>query len=45
MDEKTRLALMTARRTLIALLNVLDDVLGLPRTVPSKEERRSAAAR
>jgi hypothetical protein len=30
------------RRMLIMLLNTIDDSLGLPRTVPSKQERRKA---
>ena len=28
------------RRVVIQLLNLLDDALGIPRTIPSKEERR-----
>ena len=29
-----------ARRVLIQLLNLFDDILGIPRTIPSKEDRR-----
>ena len=39
MDQKTRLALEAVRRTVIALLNTVDDALGNERTVPSKEDR------
>lgn len=28
------------RRVLIQLLNTLDDILGIPRTIPDKEARR-----
>lgn len=28
-----------ARRVLIQLLNIFDDMLGVPRTIPSKEDR------
>lgn len=41
MDERTRTVLINVRRALIALLNVLDDALGLPRTIPCREERRT----
>lgn len=44
MGDDTRLALMAVRRALIALLNVLDDALGLPRTVPDKSVRRQRQA-
>ncbi len=37
MDKTT---LMVVRRTLIQLLNALDDALDLPRTIPSKSQRR-----
>lgn len=30
------------RRAIIGLLNLLDDALGIPRTLPSKEERRKS---
>jgi hypothetical protein len=35
-----RTFLMRLRSILIELLNCLDDSLGLPRTIPSKAERR-----
>jgi hypothetical protein len=44
MDATTRQALLAVRRALIALLNVLDDALGLLRTVPSRAERRAGEA-
>mgnify|MGYP001567550939 FL=1 len=31
-----------ARRLIIQLLNLFDDMLGIPRTLPSKEERYRA---
>lgn len=37
LDRRTLEALRCA---LIMLLNAIDDALGLPRTVPTKEERR-----
>jgi hypothetical protein len=37
---ETRSQLLELRRALIANLNVLDDTLGLPRTVLGKAERR-----
>jgi hypothetical protein len=35
-----RQILIQLRRTLIALLNAVDDALGLPRTIQNRQERR-----
>lgn len=35
-------AMMVYRSTLIMLLGVVDDLLGLPRTVPPKNERKKS---
>jgi hypothetical protein len=42
MNERTRQLLVTLRAALIMALNAIDDVLGLPRTVPCRSERRKA---
>lgn len=36
--------LMRLRSIIIDLLNVIDDELGLPRTIPAKSERRRCRA-
>ncbi len=40
MTERDREFWMHRRRLLIAELNALDDYLQLPRTIPSRQERR-----
>jgi len=39
MTERNRQLFFTLRAALIMALNTLDDLLGLPRTVPSRAER------
>jgi hypothetical protein len=39
MNERQRSLFITLRAALIMALNALDDLLGLPRTVPSRTER------
>lgn len=39
MSERHRQLFITLRAALIMALNALDDLLGLPRTVPSRTER------
>jgi hypothetical protein len=41
-NDRTRQLLITLRAALIMALNALDDVLGLPRTIPCRAERRRA---
>lgn len=41
MSTNQRQLFITLRAALIMALNALDDMLGLPRTVPSRKERRS----
>lgn len=43
MNDRTRSLLITLRAALIMALNAIDDALGLPRTVPSRAERRARA--
>lgn len=40
MTEKHRNLFFTLRAALIMALNAVDDLLGLPRTVPCRSERR-----
>jgi hypothetical protein len=42
MSERHRQLFLTLRAALIMALNAIDDVLGLPRTVPCRSERRKA---
>lgn len=41
MSDQTRKTLMTLRAALIMALNALDDLLGLPRTIPDRAVRRA----
>lgn len=41
MDDRTRKLLLTLRAALIMALGAIEDVLGLPRTLPSRTERRA----
>jgi hypothetical protein len=40
MDDRTRVMLLAVRAALIHMLGALEDALGLPRTLPSRAERR-----
>lgn len=40
MSERNRQLYMTLRAALIMALNAIDDLLGLPRTVPCRADRR-----
>jgi hypothetical protein len=42
MDDRTRVMLLAVRAALIQVLGALEDALGLPRTLPSRSERRAA---
>lgn len=42
MNDRTRKLLFTLRAALIMALDAVDDLLGLPRTVPSRSERRKS---
>jgi hypothetical protein len=42
MSDQTRNLLITLRAALIMTLNALDDLLGLPRTVPCRAARRKS---
>lgn len=39
-SERQRQAFLTLRAALIMALNALDDLLGIPRTIPCRAERR-----
>lgn len=41
MSEGQRKLYLTLRAALIMTLNAIDDLLGLPRTIPCRSERRS----
>jgi len=40
MDDSTRILLLALRRALIMALGAVEDVLGLPRTITKRSERR-----
>lgn len=40
MDDRTRQLLFTLRAALLMALGAIEDALGLPRTVPTRKERR-----
>jgi hypothetical protein len=40
MDDRTRVMLLAVRAALIQVLGAVEDALGLPRTLPSRAERR-----
>jgi hypothetical protein len=40
MDDRTRVMLLAVRAALIQVLGAVEDALGLPRTLPSRSERR-----
>lgn len=40
MDDRTRTLLLTLRAALLMALGAIEDVLGLPRSLPSRKERR-----
>lgn len=42
MNNETKTLLMTLRRALIMALSAVEDLLGLPRTVQPRAERRKA---
>jgi hypothetical protein len=42
MDDRTRSLLMALRAALLMALGAVEDALGLPRTLPSRAERRAA---
>lgn len=42
MNNETKTLLMTLRRALIMALSAVEDLLGLPRTIPNRAERRKA---
>jgi hypothetical protein len=44
MDERTRHLLLTLRAALLMALGAVEDALGLPRTLPSRKERRAERA-
>jgi hypothetical protein len=41
MDDRTRHMLLTLRAALLMALGAIEDALGLPRTLPSRKERRA----
>lgn len=41
MSEQNRKLFFTLRAALIMALNAIDDLLGIPRTVPCRTERRA----
>lgn len=41
MDDRTRAMLMALRAALLMALAAVEDALGLPRTLPSRRERRA----
>ncbi len=41
MDDRTRAMLLALRAALLMALGAVEDALGLPRTVPSRKERRA----
>jgi len=43
-DDRTRAMLMALRAALLMALAACEDALGLPRTLPSRAERRAARA-
>ena len=42
MDDRTRQLLLTLRAALLMALGAIEDALGLPRTLPSRKERRES---
>lgn len=42
MDDRTRLMLMALRAALIQMLGAIEDSLHMPRSLPTRHERRSA---
>jgi len=42
MDDRTRNLLLTLRAALIMAIGQIEDALGMPRTLPSRSERRQA---
>jgi hypothetical protein len=42
MDDRTRVMLLAVRAALIQVLGAVEDALGLPRTLPSRADRRAA---
>lgn len=41
-DDRTRVLLLALRAALLMCLAAVEDTLGLPRTLPSRAERRAA---
>lgn len=44
MDDRTRQLLLTLRAALLMALGAIEDCLGMPRTLPSRKERRAERA-
>lgn len=44
MDDRTRAMLLAMRAALIQLLGAIEDALNMPRTLPSRDDRRAARA-
>ena len=44
MDDRTRQLLLTLRAALLMALGAIEDTLGLPRTLPSRKDRRADRA-
>jgi len=42
MDDRTRALLLTLRAALLMALGAVEDALQMPRTLPSRKERREA---
>jgi len=42
MDDRTRAMLLAMRAALIQLLGAIEDALSMPRTLPTREDRRAA---
>jgi hypothetical protein len=41
MDDRTRQLLLTLRAALLMALGAIEDALNMPRTLPSRKERRA----
>jgi hypothetical protein len=44
MDDRTRQLLLTLRAALLMALGAVEDVLGMPRTLPPRKDRRAERA-
>lgn len=42
MDDRTRVMLLALRAALIQAIGAIEDALNMPRTLPSRSERRAA---